>query len=93
MQEAVLYLNKVGKRKEAHKIKKTLPMIQRSDIMSAILSADLTNVERSMLSNLYAEITYMEKRDLKYISEIAVSSQNDLEIYEILKKLNKKSKG
>lgn len=89
---AVLYVNEVGKRKRKRKIKKTIPTIQRSDIMSGILSTDLNHDERARLSNLYAEITYMEKKDLKYINEIVVSSKSDLEIYEMLKKLNSKSK-
>lgn len=89
---AVLYVNEVGKRKRKRKIKKTIPTIQRSDIMSGILSTDLNHDERARLSNLYAEITYMEKKDLKYINEIVVSSKGDLEIYEMLKKLNSKSK-
>lgn len=60
--------------------------------MSGILSSDLNNDERFILSKLYAEIINMEKQDLKYISEIAVSSQGDLEIYEMLKKINKRKK-
>lgn len=92
MQEAILYLNEVGKKKEKTKFKKTIPTIRRSDIMSGILSSDLNTEERLILSKLYAEIINMEKKDLKYISEIAVSSQHDLEIYEMLKRFNKHKK-
>lgn len=92
MQEAILYINEVGKRKGKQKVKKTFPTISRTDIMLGILSESLSDVERSKLSNLYAEILYMERRDLKYISEIAVSSQSDLEIYEMIKRFNKISK-
>lgn len=91
MQEAILYLNEVGKRKDKQKIKKTLPTISRSDIMSGILSSALNHNERAKLSNLYTEIVYMEKKDLKYIREIVVSSQSDLEIYEMLKKVRKQT--
>ncbi len=89
MQEAILYINEVGKRKDKPKIKKSFPTISRTDIMMGILSEKLDSLERVKLSNLYAEIICMEKCDLKYISEIVVSSQNDLEIYELLKKMNK----
>lgn len=89
MQEALLHLYEVGKRKDKPKQKKTYPMISRTDIMNGILSSDLSEKERSKLSNLYAEITYMEKKDFKYISEIAVSNKSDLEIYEMLKGLKK----
>lgn len=89
MQEAILYINEVGKRKDKQKIKKTFPTISRTDIMIGILSENLSNKERSRLSNLYAEILCIEKKDLKYISEIVVSSKSDLEIYEMIKKNNK----
>lgn len=92
MQEAILYINEVGKRKNKPKIKKTFPTISRADLMSGILSENLSNIERSKLSDLYLEILCIEKQDLKYISEIPVSSKSDLEIYEMIKKNNKMSK-
>lgn len=90
MQEAILHLNEVGNKKKD--INETIPTINRADIMEGILSTALNTSERSLLSNLYSEITYMEKKDLKYINKIAVSCQKDLEIYEILKKVIKKKK-
>ncbi len=85
MIEEVLHVYEIGKKKDRRKGKKAFPVISRTDIMSGILSTTLDKETRSKLSNLYAEITYMEKRDLKYISEIAVSSQAESEIYDILK--------
>lgn len=92
MNEAILYLNEVGKRKNKQKNKTEIPTISRTDIMSGILSSELTDADRSKLSNLYGEIIYSEIKDLKYVSEITVSCQDDLEIYEMLKNLNKKKK-
>lgn len=89
MQDAILYINEVGKRKNKCKTKKTFPTINRSDIMSGILSEIVNESERTKLSKLYAEIIHMEKNDLKYISEIAISSQNDSDVYEILRRINK----
>lgn len=83
-------------RKKAYKLYRgfpveEIPSIRRTDIMRGILSHELNDIEKTKLSNLYAEITYMEKRDLKYIREITVSCQSDSEIYDILKKINKRS--
>lgn len=89
MEEALLYINEVGKRKNKPKNKSTFPVISRSDIMAAILSESINDFERIKLSNLYAEIICMEKKDLKYISQIAVSSKSDFEVYEIIKKINR----
>ncbi len=66
--------------------KNIYPTINRYDIMEAILSVDINDIERCKLSNMYSEILTMEKADLKYIDKIAVSSTFDSEIYEILKK-------
>lgn len=88
MSEEVMHIYEIGKKKDRPKEKKTFPVIKRTDIMSGILCMSLDKETRLKLSNLYAEITYMEKRDLKYITEIAVSSQSESEIYDILKKLN-----
>lgn len=90
MNEEFLYINEVGKRKNKQKAKKVFPVINRTDIMRGILSPKLDKFQKAKLSNMYAEITYMEKIDLKYIREITVSSQDDFEIYTLLKKLNKK---
>lgn len=92
MQEAIFYLGETGKQKDKQKVKNLFPTIKRADIMSGILSPDINDEERSKLSNLYAEIISMEKVDLKYISEITVSSPIDIEIYEMLRKLNKLKK-
>ena len=85
----IIYVNDTQHKKSKCKTKDTIPIIQRTDIMLALLSANLNHDEHARLSNLYAEITYMEKKDLKYISEIAVSSQSDLEVYETLNKIKK----
>ncbi len=87
MGEEVLHIYEIGKKKDKTKKKNLYPVIRRTDIMSGILSTSLDKDTRSRLSSLYAEITYMEKRDLKYITEIAVSSQSEYEIYKILKKM------
>ena len=92
MNDDIFYVREVGKRKDKPKTKKTFPTIKRVDIMEGILSPDLDKSTRSRLSNLYAEITYTEMVDLKYITEIAVSSEDDLELYNILKCLNKQKK-
>lgn len=86
---AIVSKNKIERKKRKPKREKTIPLIQRTDIMSGLLSSDLNRDERARLSNLYAEITYMEKEDLKYIREIAVSSQSDLEIYEMLNRMKR----
>ena len=92
MGEENLYVREVGKRKSRQKCKKTFPTIKRDEIMTGILETDLDKYTRSRLSNLYAEITYIEMLDLKYMSEIVVSSKEDLELYNILKKYNKQKK-
>lgn len=92
MNEGILYVREVGKRKNKQNSKKGLPTIKRIDIMEALLSSELDKVTRLRLSNLYAEVTYAEMIDLKYMSEIAVSSEDDLELYNILKKFNKQRK-
>lgn len=92
MGEDILYVREVGKRRNKPKTKKAFPTIKRVDIMEGILSAELDKATRSKLSNLYAEITYVEMIDSKYMSEIAVSSKEDLELYNILKCLNKQKK-
>ena len=90
MEEEILYVREVGKRKNKRKTKQAFPVIKRTDIMEAILSSELDKTSRSKLSNLYAEITYIEKIDLKYMSEVVVASKEDFEVYEILKNLQKK---
>lgn len=92
MEEEILYVREVGKRKNKRKTKQAFPVIKRTDIMEAILSSELDKTSRSKLSNLYAEITYIEKIDLKYMSEVVVASKEDFEVYEILKNLQKKRK-
>ena len=89
MQEAMLYINEIDKRKSKPKTRNMFPMINRSDIMSGILSENINENERIMLSKLYAEIIFMERKDLKYISEIAVSSQRDSEVFDILQKIRR----
>ena len=87
MQETVKSTNTNEKKKKKHL--KSIPSINRVDIMSGILSANVNHDERYKLSNLYAEITYMEKSDLKYINKITVSCQSDMEIYEIIRRVKK----
>lgn len=88
MQETVKTTN--VKEKKKRKTMKSIPSINRVDIMSGILSANVNQDERYKLSNLYAEITYMEKSNLKYINKITVSCQSDMEIYEIIRRVKKK---
>ena len=80
------------RRKKKEKYENSIPTINRTDIMSGILSTNINQNDRYKLANLYAEITYMEKTDLKYINQITVSCQSDMEIYEILKKIKKEKK-
>lgn len=91
MDNNILYVSKKGEKNE-RKPKQGFPIIKRTDIMKAILSSELDTESRLKLSNLYAEIIYTEKLDFKYISEIAVSSEKDLEIYQILRKLQRQQK-
>lgn len=91
MQETIC-VRTTGKKKKKVNPEKTIPTIDRIDIMSGILSAKLNQNERYKLANLYAEITYMEKIDLKYINQITVSCQSDLEVYEMLRKLKKEDR-
>lgn len=93
MEESIVCLKENDKKKSKSKINKTFPTIKRTDIMTGLLSTELTKKDKAKLSNLYAEITYMEKKDLKYITEITVSSQTDSEIYDILRHLNNKKIG
>lgn len=92
MKEEILQTCGIRGKKGKQSIGKTFPTISRIDIMSGILSPELTKEDRFKLSNLYAEITYMEKKELKYIKEITVSSQDDLDIYEMLKSIRKQIK-
>ncbi|MBD5537867.1 MAG: hypothetical protein HDQ99_19890 [Lachnospiraceae bacterium] len=92
MGEDILYVREVGKRKDKPKPKKAFPTIKRVDLMEGILSPELDKATRLKLSNLYAEITYAEMTDSKYMSEIVVSSKDDLELYNILRYLNKQKK-
>lgn len=87
MNEAYLYLSQVGKRSQKIKKNKSFPTIQRYDIMNAILSEFTTSEEKSLLSLTYYEITKMEMADMKYITEIAISSQRDADIYNLINRL------
>lgn len=66
---------------------KTFPTIQRSDVMSCILSEFVTEEEKKSLSVMYSEITRMEMKDMKYITEIAISSREDAEIYDTIRRV------
>lgn len=92
MNEAYLHLMEGSKRLGKEKRKNGFPTIQRSDIMSCILSEFATNAEKSSLSLMYYEITRMEMKDMKYITEIAISSQKDADIYDIIKRLKSQEK-
>lgn len=87
MNKDIFYVREVGKSKR--KTKQPFPIIKRTEIMEAILSPELDRSSRLKLSNLYAEITYIERIDLKYMSEVVVATEEDFEIYEILKKFRK----
>lgn len=84
MSEEKNFINGIRQKKK----KNLFPVIKRTDIMAGILSNSLDKETRMILSNLYAEITYMEQRDLKYITEITVSSQLESDIYDKLKMIS-----
>ncbi len=86
MDYAVMYLEQVGKKKEKE-IKGDFPTIKRQDIMKTILSSDVSEIQRKKASMLYHEIVCMEEKDLKYISEIAVSCREEAELYDVIRKL------
>lgn len=92
MNEAYLYITESKKRSQKGQKKRSFPTIQRSDIMSCILSEFATNEEKSSLSLMYYEITKMEMKDMKYITEIAISSQKDADIYDLIKRLKSKER-
>ena len=50
------------------------PTIKRYDIMEAILSKDVDDYYKDRLSNMFAEILYMERENMQYIDAITVSS-------------------
>ena len=92
MNEAYFYITEVGKRSQKVRKKTSFPTIQRSDVMSCILSEFATYEEKSLLSKLYHEITKMEIKDMKYITDIAISSQSDADIYDLIKRLKLEEK-
>lgn len=92
MDEVYLYLTEGNKHLKKEKRKKGFPTIQRSDIMSCILSEFATKEEKSSLSLMYYEITKMEMKDMKYITEIAISSQKDADIYDTIRRLKSQEK-
>ena len=92
MEEAVLYVREVGKRCQKRKKKSTFPTIQRRDVMEYILSDVATKSERALLSSMYSEIVRMEMKKMEYITEIAISSQKDAEIYDLINRLKGEEK-
>ena len=90
--EAYYHLYEVGKRSKKERSKKSFPTIQRSDVMEGILSEFAKEQEKRLLSIMYFEITRMEMKDMKYITEIAISSQSDADIYDIIKRLKRQEK-
>lgn len=92
MEDAVLYVREVGKRRDKKKKKSTFPTIQRIDVMKYILSDVATKSERAKLSSMYSEIIRMEMKKMEYITEIAISSQNDADIYDLINKLKGEEK-
>lgn len=92
MNEAYLYLSEIGKRSQKPKKNKNYPTIQRWDVMNGILSEFATQEEKTSLSLMYYEITKMEMRDMTYITEIAISSQRDADIYNLINRLKAKEK-
>ena len=86
------YTAELKKKIKKVKILKKYPTIKRCDIMSGILSEYATNEEKQLLSIIYFEITKMEMKDMKYITEIAISSQRDAEAYDLVEKLKSKEK-
>lgn len=92
MEEAILYVREVGKRCQKRKRKPTFPTIQRRDVMEYILSDVATKSERALLSSMYSEIIRMEMKKMEYITEIAISSQKDAEIYDLINRLKGEEK-
>lgn len=92
MEDEVLYVKNVGKRSQNKKKKSTFPTIQRKDIMECILSDFATCREKSLLSSMYYEITRMETKKMKYISEIAISSQAEADLYDLINRLKSEEK-
>ena len=89
MDEAVLYVREVGKRSQKRKKKSSFPTIQRHDVMACIISDVATKKEKALLSKLYHEIILMEAGTMEYIAEIAVSSQEDANMYDLVKRLKR----
>ena len=92
MEEAVLYVREVGKRCQKKRKKSTFPTIQRQDVMECILSEFATQNERALLSSMYSEIIRMETKKMEYITEIAISSQRDADIYDLINRLKREEK-
>lgn len=92
MEDAVLYVKEVGKRSQNRKKKPTFPTIQRKDVMECILSDLATAHEKSLLSSMYYEIIRMETKKMQYITEIAISSQEEANIYDLINRLKSEEK-
>lgn len=92
MEDAVLYVKEVGKRSQKRKEKSTFPTIQRKEVMEYILSDIATKSEKALLSSMYYEIVRMETKKMKYITEIAISSQEEADIYDLINSLKRKEK-
>lgn len=85
--ESVIHV--VGENKRTYKLKskKIFPTIKRNDLMEAIISFEIDKSDKSKLSNLYYNIVCKEKENLRYITEVSVTSKLDLEIYNLLRSL------
>ena len=92
MEDAVLYVKSVGKRSQKQKKKATFPTIQRSDIMKCILSDHITKMEKALLSSMYSEILRMETRTMEYITEIAISSKQEADLYDLIKRIKREER-
>ena len=92
MDDAVLYVREVGKRRNKRKKKMAFPTIRRMDVMECILSDIATESERSQLSSMYYEIIRMEMKKMEYISEIAISSQKDADVYDLINRLKREER-
>lgn len=88
----VMYDNEVKKECKNSSHGQAFPVIRREDVMSSILSEYVTKNQKVMLSAMYFEIVQMERKTLEYITEIAISSRQDAEIYDIITFLKRKEK-
>ena len=92
MEQSILCVEKDKSYLQKRKLKSTFPTIQRKDVMEYILSDIATKSEKALLSSVYSEIIRMETKKMQYITEIAISSQEEADIYDLIKRLKKEER-